>query len=299
MFNKPRKVFPPGTFLPAPQRVLAIFQLCLAFIAICVYAGHPFMGALFNQKAQLSLFENVMGTLPEPLTEQDRTQQQFNNNQFSQLSVGEKTAILAKYHQIQQIGNSSFLAKCQEACVLLIFKTPPFTKAWIFFSILLSILMLRKREGAAQAAWVLPILACAFAWDSYQNLDKQAISPEAKLFPSEQVVMRDYLKEPLSSSILEQHQQLKKGWNQYLIIEWAREIPSPFSTTHNLQVFKGEFAFNLARLKLQIQHPSSNSSFLAGAVYNPLLIYLLYFWWNLFFAWFMNRNRWKPNKVPV
>lgn len=294
MFRKPKKVFPPGTFLPTPQRIAGILQLCLAFVAICIYAGHPFMGALFHQKVQLSLFENVMGTLPELSTEDGRLQQQFNHAQFAQLPEAEKTAILAAYHQLQKAGNTSFLAKCQEALLLLAFKTPPFTKAWIFFSIVLTLLMLRKREGAAQAAWVLPLLALAFAFDSYKNFNPQAVPPEARLFPSEEVIVRDHLKEPLSPNILEQHQQLKNGWNHYLIVEWAKETPASQPAEHNIQVFKGAFAFNVARLKLQMQHPSSTSSFLAGVSYNPLFVYLLYFWWNLFFAWFMNRNRLQP-----
>lgn len=289
MFSKKlRKIFPPGTFLPTPLRILAIIQLCIAFTTISLYASYPFMGALFTQRSQLSLFENVMGTLPEVSFEQAN----YNREHFGKLSSSEQAKILESYHQIQANGNLSFLDKCKDSMTILLLKMPPFTKAWVFFSVLISILLLRKTEGAAKASWVLPILAAAFAIDAYQNPPKKRIFAEANLFPTEEVILRDYLKEPLSPTILKQHEQLKKGWNLFLIREWAKEEPLP-DPENQMQIYKGEFAFNLERLRLRLQNPKFTPSFLAGVSYNPLAYYLLCFWWNLFFAWFMNRKRWR------
>lgn len=286
--RKAKKIFPLGTFLPTPMRVLAILQLCTAFTTICLYAGHPFMGALFNQRAKLSLFEIVMGTLPGMLEKQ----QLYNREQFGKLDPAKHQMILNAYYKLQAESNRPFLTKCSDSIKILLLEMPPFTKGWVFFSILLSILLLRKKEGAATACWILPILSVAFAFDSYHAPSKSTISPEERLFPNEEILLQKFLKEPLKPNILEQHAQLKRGWELFLIHEWAKEAPLTYPE-YEKQVFKGELAFNLKRLELRIKNPSASPTFLAGVSYNPLLFYLFCFWWNLFFAWFMNRNKWR------
>lgn len=288
--KKAKKDFPPDTFLPTPLRILAILQLCLAFTAICLYAGHPFMGALFTQKSHTLLFENVMGTLAHPSSEEH---QLFNRQHFEKLPEHERQHIISSYRQVQSMENQSFLEKCKDSILLLFLKTPAFTKGWILFSVVLSILLLRKREGAAQATWVLPILCIAFIFDA-RHTGTKSLQLENQLFPSEERLMHEYVKEPLSSSILEQHKQLKRGWELYLIQEWAKELISQNPSLRKKQIMKGEFAFNLARLNMRMQNPQPfHFSFIESFNY----LYIFYFCWNLYFAWFMNRKKWRYQLV--
>ena len=57
-----RKTFPPGTFIPTSQRLMAIGQLCLVFSLMLWYMIQPFMGEYFALRSRMLLYEYVMGT---------------------------------------------------------------------------------------------------------------------------------------------------------------------------------------------------------------------------------------------
>ena len=132
---------------------------------------------------------------------------------------------------------------------LLVVETPPMIQAWLFFSFLIPILLLLRIEGAVYVVWLLPVVTLAYLIDN-QFYEKPAKpSSDAALFPSEKIILERYVKEPLDSNIFKQEDQLKKGWQLYLIDEWAQEKPSANSNEARLQAENGEFAFNVERLR--------------------------------------------------
>ena len=64
MTRRRKKTFPPGTFIPTPQRLMAIAQLCIAFSLLLWYAMQPFMGEYFDLRSRMLLYEYAMGTSP-------------------------------------------------------------------------------------------------------------------------------------------------------------------------------------------------------------------------------------------
>ena len=62
MSSRPRKSFPPGTFIPTSQRLMAIGQLCIALSLMLWYMTQPFMGEYFALRSRMLLYEYVMGT---------------------------------------------------------------------------------------------------------------------------------------------------------------------------------------------------------------------------------------------
>lgn len=273
MFRKrAKKYFPPGTFIPTPARVMAILQLCIAFTLILWNASAPFMEDLFNIKSKMVVFHYVMGmTQPE------------NSHRFNQLPAPIVDKITRDYKELQEQLSRSFFEKIESAFKRILFEIPPFELAWIFFSIVISILLLLRIEGAIQTVWLLPLLAGAYAVDNRFNGNARKPTQEELLFPSEAYIVHHHLTEPLSQNIFEQQTQLQKGWELYLIENWAKQIPSNESTLFRRQVAQGEFNFNVERLQRMAKEIDKTP------LRESNLLLALYIFWNLSFALIVNQ----------
>lgn len=281
-----KKQFPPGTFIPTPARVVAIIQLCLAFTAILWSCGYPFMGELFELKSEMLIYRYVLGTplggftaAPQETLEEQRAFFKRNQNRFQLLPEWQKEQISAQYQNLQNRSEISFFSKLRRGLHLIFFEVPPFEQAWMLFSVVIPIMLLIRMEGAVSAAWILPVLVFFYALAN-QVEGKTSFRGEVALFPSEENIVSEYLKKPLSSNILEQQRELMHGWQLYLIKVWAKSLPSNDSEMFKRQVEQGEFAFNVARTEVVAKHPHPSPFQLK----QPLILLFLYFAWNLFFA---------------
>lgn len=287
MRSRKLKHFPSGTFLPTRQRLLAILQLCIAFSLICWYIAQPFMGEYFALRSRQLLYEYSMGT--SEILKKDPNQSDKINRQkerFASLPQSEKTMILEDYKTLQEYAGRSFWKKMQEGLNVLLFSIPPFELAWLVFSVAITILLLLKVEGARQAVWLLPCIVLAFAIDNRLTGHIPLSSPDLKLFPKEEIIIQNYLEAPLNGSILQQRDQLKRGWELYLVANW---LPvSSHATEWEQKVEEAEFAFTLARLH-QLHGQPKTKWFTSFREQLSLLQLSLYLLWNLFFAWQMSR----------
>lgn len=251
MFRKRvKKSFPEGTFIPFPARMCAILQLCIAFGMLLWYAAQPFMGELFEIKSQKLLIHYALDH-PE---------------QFAQLPLSEQKFLQERSALLQQRLEISFFQKLKKS-VQTIAALPLLKLCWVILSIILSLFLLKKKEGAAQALWLLPFLALAYGIDNRLNAPPAALSAEERLFPSESYLAEYYLDEPFSSQLFEQRKQLEQAWNHYLDREWG-----------------GLYAFNLARihtLHLESAH---------GPTQEASLLLFLFLFWNLSYAFISNQN---------
>ena len=170
----------------------------------------------------------------------------------------------------------------KEGLYALLFRTPAFEMAWIFFSVTICILLLSKREGAQQTVWLLPIIILVFAVNNYLFTKPSMPSPDEALFPTEEMLIKDYLSAPLSPSILEQKKQLEEGWKRYLIDQWTSAKVKNLESHHQFE--EAEFNFTVQRLKLL--HFQSQAEWLGNfPKKSNLALLFLYFFWNIFFAW--------------
>lgn len=282
MFKKRiKKEYPPGTFIPLPARLCAIIQLCLAFMIILWNASQPFMGEIFTYKSQMLIYQDVMGISKLSDSVDTITRRERNQQRFEALSPAEKTQLTQYYRELLKLSQRTFIEKFGRSLHILAFEIPFYEQLWLILSLILPILLLKRIEGAEQAIWLLPLLSCVYAFDNHRYGRYAPPSAEAQLFPSEYVLMNEYLKQPLSSDLLEQKEQLLAAWRLYLIQEWTSPLKGNLSIDQSSE--EGEFAFNIARIK-SLPPPKN---ILAGKTQTnkeSKFILALYLFWNLFFA---------------
>lgn len=293
MFSKKKKQFPSGTFIPTPARVAAIIQLCLAFTVILWSAGQPFMGELFAVKSKLILYQTVLGS--QDLLKKGKENPQIvaklqrNAGRFSRLPIDQQHQLVQSYQQLQKTADAPFLSKLGRSISIVAFQIPPFELAWIAFSIIISLLLLLRIEGAMHAVWLLPLIVLIYGIDNHWNGAQPGLAEESKLFPSEEKLVQEFMAEPLSPNIFEQQKQLLLAWKKYLVAEWAHEKSSDDETQFDLQVEKGEQAFTIARLaKLPKDRLIDDDALFHRK--EPIFLLSFYLLWNLFFAWIVTKN---------
>jgi hypothetical protein len=283
MSYRRKKNFPPGTFIPMPQRLMAIAQLCFAFSLLLWYMLQPFMGEYFALRSRMLLYEYAMGTSEILKSRSDQEgKQEIRAEFFKQLPENEQRILKEGYHRLQNYAKRSALRKFETGVRSFFIDIPPFELAWIFFSITISILILLKSEGAKQAAWLLPLIVAAYTADNQLNGNSYTKNPDYQLFPSEEVIFKNYVHEPVALMPQEQKEQLEKGWRRYLIKDWSKD-------QQENQFEAGEFNFTIARLKLLHGQPRSEwlNNFHEKLGISTLLAYLL---WNTFFAWIVSKK---------
>ena len=263
-----------------PQRLMAIVQLCLAFSLLLWHVMQPFMGEYFALRSQMLLYEYVMGspTLLKLKPEQEG-QLLKQREKFEQLPV--KEMILSDYQQLEKYAKRPLMDKVEQGFRGLIQHVPPFEQAWIFFSIVISVMILKKSEGAKHAAWLLLLIVLAYAADNLISGRPRAIQPDERLFPTEEQIIQHYLSAPLSSSPQTQQEQLERGWNRYLIDHWVMN--------EGEQLDDAKYNFTVARL--EALHGQPRSDWLhTYQIKSSLLTLLFYLLWNGLFALIVSRR---------
>lgn len=262
------KTIASNTFIATPMRVLAILQLCFAFTIILTRLSYPFMGELFTYKSNKLLYQYVMADSQSHL--------------FAKLPATDRSEIVHHYQLLQEKADIPFLTKMVRAIHILVVELPLFERAWIVLAICISILLLLKRPGAIYASWLLPVVALAYCLNNFSMGIPAKPSPDAQLFPTEEMITAGYLDKPLSADIETQRLELLEGWKSYLIVNWLGEKPAEEKAAKVLQEARGEFAFNVARLQAIIQSPAQAHNPFSQK--EPLILLVVYFSWNLFFA---------------
>ncbi len=250
--------------LTTKQRVWTIAQLCIGFSMLLWHLCYPFTGFYATVESQRLLYQTAMGTASA------EGKLQRNYERFLALPATEQLFLKERYQALQTASERSFLSKTADAVERLLWQLPPFEIAWLIFSILIPLFILLRWEGATAAAWLLPCLVICYGIDGRVRGEPFQPTAEELLFPSETYLISNYLSEPLSPSILEQQNQLKKAWERYLVAEWTGQESSAEA---------GEQAFTIARIHA-LDPPSTAPKF-SQPSWLALILYLL---WNLLFA---------------
>ena len=244
------------------KRILCIVQLCLGLITFLWIILFPFLGSIYHYKSQLFLYESIFG----------------QTDLFELLPKSDQKVLKAKYEKIKAL---SAKPKLLEA--LSFFSAiSPYEMTWVIFAIVLPIFLLLRIEGVNQLVWILPLLCLLFSYEN-RKFGKEVFYEK---IPNETYIMDNYIKEPLGSTIKEEFEQLKQGWTKYLVIEWAKESPSLDSLILEQQIRKGQFLFNVQKVKEAAILPLSHS-FLTKRSYLTLMLYII---WNFLFACFARNS---------
>lgn len=253
----------PNSTVSKKARIFAIIQLCIVFTMILWILGIPFLQDLFEWKSENALHEVVI-----------------KNEMFADLAENQQALIKKRHDILMEQSKKPFFDKLKRSLHLLLVKTPAFELAWLAFSVVLSILLLKEVDGIRIAIWILPLLALCYAVDNRIYGRPAAIPSDRDLFPTESYLINHYLESPLSANIFEQEQQLKDGWKKFVVAEWTDETPSTDTAAFEKQAQKGQFAFDAARLERISQSPTMQD----GQVQQSLAMLGLYFFWNSLFA---------------
>lgn len=215
------------------------------------------------------------------MSAEKRDRLERNRERFEALPPADKQVLLAGLEKAQTNLKRTFFDKLTRSVHIVAFEIPPFEQAWLLLSFIIPILLLKKVSGAAQAVWLLPLLAGLYALDNRLYGLPSSSFGEAHLYPTEQVLV-EYLKEPLEANIFQQREQLLRGWQLYLINQWTGATPSTDPAVFGQQAETGEFAFNVMRLqRVASTSPPSHRPYLQ----EPLWLLALYFFWNCYFAY--------------
>lgn len=264
--------------IPTFKRLCAIIQLCLAFSLLLWYAAQPFMGEYFTLRSKMLLYEYVMG-----VSQSDSSQP----SRFQTLPADHQAYLLRDYAKLHHQAHRSTFTKIWAGLEGLLVKISLFEMSWLLFSIVICILFLLQKEGAAQAVWLLPLIILSYAVDNRLNGHSASPSSDLILFPTETAIVHDYLKEPLSSNWLIQYKQLKKGWESYLIQRWTTQQVEKDQPEWEQAVEEGLFNFTLARLEHLHLHPVQDG---LGALHAKTSDFWLGFYlvWNGCLAWILS-----------
>jgi hypothetical protein len=276
--QRQKKYYPRDVFVAFPLRVAAIVHLCLVFTFLASIMSQPFMGDLFTIKSKKLLYENAMGTRETG----DKEHMTRNTLRFALLPQSEQEILTQNYQHLQESLKTSFVDKLSKGVRLLFLSLSIYEQIWLLLSVILPVLLLKRIEGASEATWLLPILALLFCFDNRINGMQAHPTNEERLFPTETILMNEYLREPLSMNIFEQQEQLKKAWGLYLIKTWAKEVPAIDSKERHQQEESGEFAFTIARL---LAEPTlAYADKIQGPRRHPLFLLGLFLTWNVILA---------------
>lgn len=292
-----------GSPIDKVSRVMLILQLCLVFTVLLGILGYPFIGELYEHKSRTLLYNEVMGNVSafkgsgREMTGDFYKKLERNQMRFQSIPEALRMLFVQKYDALQEKANRSFWTKMWRAFEVSVFEVPFFKQCWVLLGIVIPICILLQIGGARQFVWILPMLAVAYATANFFYGTVVEQSADAKLFPSEEVIVRTYLKKPLGQSIQLQHEQLTRGWKIYLIEEWARQEPSNNAQKFELQAEQGEFAFNVARLTMQVLNEKKTTSPFTEK--ESLLWLALYCGWNICLAWVVNRKLRNQNEMLV
>ena len=263
------------------KRVLAIIQLCFAFTLILWVLAKPFTSDYFTTRSELLLFQTAMGK-GNAFIPIDKLQR--HADRFAKVDANHQQRIIEAYQRLERKIQTPFFTKLEQSCRGLLLDLPPFTQAWLLFSVVIAIMLLRASEGASHAAWLLPVITLCCAVD---NIHRPVLPPsiDEVLLPSEQLLLMGRESEPWG----EHRAALTQGWQRYLIEVWAGQIPSIDPEIFNLQVEAGEHALTMARIEKRLDAPPPAID--PSVEQTPWPFILLYLIWNSGFAVLVNNPR--------
>lgn len=242
-------------------RVMAIVHLCLTFSVILGLFSTPFTEEYLSFRSRLLLYEYLMHS-PQ------------HQNRFQALPASQQEALSSAYASLSKYAQRPVMEKVVDGMKKLFCHTPLFQQAWFCFSFILAICVLKRREGIAQAIWILPLLTCAYGIETHSLCKSHEPREEYSLFPSEEMLIQNYRGAPLSASLSLQKQELEDAWHAYLIAEWTDQ-----QVNKEEALDSGFFNFTLARLLHQTHEDRSPLSSPPSQI-----TILVYFVWNCLLA---------------
>ncbi len=276
------------------KRIILALNLCLVFTFLAWKVSEPFIEGYFQRQMETSLLQTLIGANGQNLkllknldSEQVETLQ-ANHSLFSELPLYKQEAIQQRLEFLHTDGPLSLSEKFSLAFHNITQGTSSYLQAWMLISTVVSFLFLFQIDGAKQLTFLLPLIAIAFSISTLFYPIMGKVPADYQLFPSEESLLSHYNDKALSADISLQQEELRDAWKYFIITEWTKETPSHDTTLLNEQFTRGQYIFNLARAN-RLEHPAD---YVMTVPHNSsLALLLIFFLWNLFIAWFLQRGK--------
>lgn len=253
-------------------RTLLIGQLCLAFMMLVWFAFFPFMGELYHFRSRLFLAHTVTGDLSlvsyVPEKDKEATERRLLTYQtlFQALPAYRQESVLNDIRHYETKLSTPWQAKVTSSIAIFLHHLPPFQVAWIMFALIICFSILYRVEGAVPMVWILPFLSLCTL------LENQSTRPpfsrfEERFFPDEKI----------------------DDVEHFLLKNWGQE-------GGNLD--EAAFAYNLERLEAHREDSGYWSAYQFRSR-KPLPLMLLYFSWNLIFAYIITKKEGDYDQKPA
>lgn len=276
-----RKTYPhpiQNAFIATPARVMAILNLCLTFTLFIWVLFWPFLGEMLNQKRQLFLFQSVIGEgelVARTYSTQPEVMEKLRNHhvRFESLDTHEKSRLMDAYLQLcSSIEDRKASQQFKEGVEGLLLHSSPWFRAWLLLTLIATLMLLKKSQGAPYAIALLPLIVFIWFIESTQNVGSP--NPVEALYPTEHYLMSTYGQDLSAKSILQQKEALEIAWERYLEAEWSSLGDAE----------DGEWHFQLAKLKTALSSKKDRET--------PSGVLLcLFFIWNASYAFVAYRWR--------
>ncbi|MCB1114276.1 MAG: hypothetical protein KDK62_05925 [Chlamydiia bacterium] len=258
-------------------KVTLILHLSFAFSLFLWVLFDPFMGEHFRMEQDRLLIKNLKGdaSLYSKASPSETQELKAFSKLWDRMEPGEKEFYEHEIRRFESLFEKPSLDRFFNGVFRLVFKTPFYLTAWIVLSVVISILCLKGRKRGYQTVFVLPLLVILYALDSRPSYEEPFI-------PKESVLVKKYLTVAPTGSLIEQKEKLSQAFNQYLVETWAKETPSKDPAIFQLQLAKGKFGLNkaklLRRIKNNFETPITKEApfFLwAYLIWNSLVVFIL------------------------
>jgi len=251
-------------------RILAILQLILAFLFLTLWFLNPYLQGLYSHRNEIFLAKTTLGDLellshlPDDQREEAKTKLLFYQERFSALPEAKKELIEAYLTQHQREVSKPFKAKLRDSLDNLFFGPPLMLQLWVLAAIVLSIGLLKEAPWVRSAAFFLPLLIFLLLLQ-FPFREKLPPSHTEKLYPTEERLKN------FSGELLNNKESFERAFEAYLIENHTRD--------GNGTLEEATFNFNVALItakRADQNRPIPKEG-------SPLFM-LLFFGWNLFFA---------------
>jgi hypothetical protein len=165
----------------------------------------------------------------------------------------------------------------------------PYEAVWMALGVIVPILLLKKVEGAVQAAWLLPLVVALYAIDTKVWGPENKGPADAALFPTEAELLVQEGGAGVDLDPFEQRELLLRGWQKYLAEKWAGGVLTGSAEQLVRLAEEGEFHFNVARLGLLAEKGDLSRVLSPRGASPGLPVLVLYFFWNVYFAYTVTR----------
>jgi len=224
------------------------------------------MSDLYTAKSHVMLAKFVMG-----LNGQDEIRRTRNQERFKNLQIHEQETIRSFYQKWQGILQQSFNEKLEKSLRLLFLAPSPFMILWLTLAIVLSLMVLLKKEGANHAIWLVPLAAFAYSIDNHLSGLPRQPSAEEALFPTQTELLNNYQSQQTHQN---EREELLTAWHHYLALEWSTQ-----KIVNDKTIEEGRYAFTLARIRA-LTHPSAPPFSTKDSLYFLAAIFI----WNFSYA---------------